>query len=928
MSAPAAGPSPPTDHWFPLVHRPLLALCLCFLVGIWLGSRWPIHFGVWLGLGLAGAVAGAATRRLRVAAPAYGLGVLACGAFLACVQAMPRRDDIARFVRAGEPVTVEGYVLSELPSRGFLHQYVLRAVRLETDATDREVSGRVLLRTHGREQRLDGLPVRCEGTVRVPQAATNPGEFDLAALLARRRVSAVINVTSLAGAEHLPLPVEHRVRRGAASLRRTIVAQLRTSMPGPNADYYADLLASIVFGVEVTPVPQAIAESFRRTGAIHLLVVSGAQLSLIAMTVLFLCSPRRSAVWRWIGERMGRGDRRDMVPRIRCWQTVLAVGALAFFTLMVGTGPSVSRALAMVLLMLGAGIFDYDYDPYTALGFAAAAICLLDPAALFSIGAQLSFGATLGVLVALRSLAAATPHIPGPVPIVAWAGAGALGSWLIVTPLLAYHFGAFPLLGAVANVVAVPVCGVAMILTWIAIPLSWIHDSLGAIPLWPARVLMYGMTWVNEVCGNLRGAYVESTHFSALACISWYAALALIACAYRARVDLRTWLSPKRAAGLALVALVGLSVWFAIDAYRTDRLTVTFLSVGHGQCCVVQSPAGRALMVDAGSAETLGSGQQCAREVILPFLATRGIKRLDAVVISHPDADHCNALPAVLAEIPVGTILESFPAEGGEVYSLVKAAAAAERVPMRKAAAGGIIELGGSVWAEVLWPTGTASDRAFDDNNRSVVLRLTHGQVSVLLPGDIGVDAESELIRRNAPLSATVLQVPHHGSANSSSWPFLEAVRPMVAVASCKTADPAHPAPSIQARLNDLGVELWRTDRDGAVTVVSDGRQVTVNARGRRRAQNLSPVTEQAWASASRRRSGSVSASSAISGASRERSASISRRLISARTSASSSNLRSRNLWTVPRSSGVRLAARGRSIGARPSVASASAAGG
>jgi competence protein ComEC len=930
MSAPAAGPSPPTEHWFPLVHRPLLTLCLCFLVGIWLGRRGPIHFGVWLGLGLAGAVTGAATRRLRVAGPAYCLGVLACGAFLACVQGLPRRDDIARFIRAGEPATVEGYVLSELPSRGYVRQYMLRAVRLEMGGTARKVSGRVLLRTHGRERLLDGLPVRCEGAVRAPQTATNPGEFDLAALLARRSVSATLNADSLASAERLPLPVQHRVRRAAAGLRRAVVSRLRASMPGPNAAFYTDMLASIVLGVEVTPIPEAAEEPFRRTGTIHLLVVSGSQLTLLVMLVLSLCSPRRSAVFRWIGallrRRSGRPTR--LTVHVRWWHALLALAALAFFALMVGMGPSVSRAIIMALLALAAGVLDRDYDPYTALGLAAAAICALDPNALFSIGAQLSFGATLGVLIALRTVPKATFRAPLPFRVLLVAAIASVGSWLIVTPLLAYHFRAFPLLGSAANVFAVPASAAAMVLTLVAIPLSVIHHALGALPLYPARWLVEGIIRVNVACEGLPGAYVSSTHFSALACCAWYAALAVIACAYRARVDVRAWLSPKRAAGLALVALVGLSVWFAIDAYRPAGLTVTFLDVGHGQCCVIQSPGGRTIMVDAGSGYTVSSGQQCAREVVLPFLAASGIKQLDAVVLTHPDADHCNALPAILGQIPVGVFLESFPAEGSEVYGLVKAAAESKHVPMARAAGGGVIDLGGGVRAEILWPTGAASDQAFDDNDQCLVLRITYGQVSILLPGDIGTDAEGELLRRSAPLSATVLQVPHHGSAHSSSWPFLEAVRPTVAVVSCVAGDPAHPAPNIQARYRDLGVDVRRTDRDGAVTIVTDGRSVTVHTHARRRAQNLSPVTEHAWASASSRRSGSVSANSAISGASFERKPSIRRRLISLRTSAASSCRRSRNLWTVLRSSGVSVAARGRSIGARPSVGSASGAAG
>jgi len=330
---------------------------------------------------------------------------------------------------------------------------------------------------------------------------------------------------------------------------------------------------------------------------------------------------------------------------------------------------------------------------------------------------------------------------------------------------------------------------------------------------------------------------------------------------------------------------------------------------------VIEAPSGRALVVDAGSSYSLRAGQRCAQNVILPYLAVRGISRLDAVVITHPDADHCNALPGVLEAVPVGVVLESFPGVDSEVYASVKAAAAAARVPIVQAFAGGTINLGANARAAVLWPTGTPSDEAFDDNDRSIVLRLTHRQVTVLLTGDIGAEVESELLRRRATLAADLLQVPHHGSDRSSGWPFLQAVAPSVAVVSCQAGDPAHPAPLIESRLRELGTQVWRTDRAGAVTIVSDGRGIMVRGHAYgRRAQSRSPVWAQAWESASRTRSASVSASSATSAGSLGRSASMIRRPMSARMSAVSSDLRSRNRRIMRHSSGATLPALERSI--------------
>jgi competence protein ComEC len=919
---PTRGPKA-REHWFPLAQRPLLVLCLLFLLGVWIDSRWAVPLSLGVGLGLVGALLGAMGRSSRAAAVGFGLGAVCCGALLHHLQTLPRKDDITLLAQPGQQAVIEGYVSAELPPRLETRQLLVQLDTLERDGHRETASGGVLVRVRGVGELLDGLRVRCEGTVTLPRPAGNPGEFDFAAVLARRQASAILNATSLTRSDDSgPAPWRH-VQRLAAVWRRGIVGRLRASMPGPAAAYYASLLAGIVYGVEVTPVPRPVAESFRRTGTIHLLVVSGAQLTLLAAVVLFLCHARRAAIWRGLGARLrgGRQPPSRIVPRMRWWEAVLAACALAFFALMVGTGPSVSRALAMAVLAFSAGVCDHDYDSYTALGLAAAAICAIDPHALFSIGAQLSFAAALGVIVALRSLPDSVKQSAWPTRLLIGAGAAALGSWLMVTPLLAYHFGAFPLTGAVANVAAVPLCAVAMVITFIAIPLSWVSEAVAAIPLYPARWLVSSMVGVNGVCENLPAAYRQSSHFSVLWCVAWYGLLALVACAYRARYSWREWLTPKRIAGSALAAALAASLWFAISSNRPGRLEVTFLDVGHGQCCVIRSPSGRSMMVDAGSGYRLAEGERCARDVIVPFLASRGIKRIDVAVITHPDADHCDAVGGVLAEVPVGMVLESFAAPDSAIYAHLSAIAAQRGVPFKRAAAGGRLDLGGGVRAEVLWPTGTPSDETFTDNDRSIVLRLTHGKVSMLLTGDIEAEAESELLRRNVRLSADVLQVPHHGGRHSSSPAFLQAVAPTVAVVSCQSGDADHPHATVQARLRDVGAQLWRTDLDGAITILSDGEGVVVHAfTDRRRAQNRSRVWEHAWASASSSRSGSRSASWVASGVSLGRMASTMRRPISARTSGASSNLRSRKRSMAPRSSGATLPASGRSATTQSSV--------
>jgi competence protein ComEC len=333
---------------------------------------------------------------------------------------------------------------------------------------------------------------------------------------------------------------------------------------------------------------------------------------------------------------------------------------------------------------------------------------------------------------------------------------------------------------------------------------------------------------INDVCAALPLAYAPSTHFSVWHCFGWYAALAVGAVVVRGR----WWegFTPRRLLIGALGLILVLSLWFAVSAYQPGELTVTFLDVGHGQCCVVEAPSGHTMMVDAGSQYSTREGQRCARDIVLPFLARRGISRLDFIVLTHPDADHCNAIAPILKEIPVGLILESFPAPDHKLYSQLAATAAHRGVAIERTFAGGQIDLGRGVSATVLWPSGTPSDEAYGDNDRSVVLLLCYGETRLLLTGDIEQAAEGELVARRAALRADFLQVPHHGAARSSTEAFLDRVRPSVAVISCGSADPDHPHPAALARYRRRGVRVLRTDLDGAVTAISNGARLTLRS--------------------------------------------------------------------------------------------------
>jgi competence protein ComEC len=756
-----------------------------------------IAAGPWLSLPIAGLLAAAAVLLIAALAsshrPRTALVLILAGlALLGAVRVGGPRlpaDHLARRALGGT-LAIEGRLAEEpirwMPDRTRL---LLDADALHTGPERFPATGRVQLTVYGELALPLGETQRVLVDARLhrPVGFRNPGGFDYAAHLRREGILLVGHTRSDRIIALTPDVPPWRV-----AVKRWAVGVITARVPGTSGA----LLAGLLLG-ERSALPPASDEAFRRAGVYHILAVSGFNVALLAGAVLgglVLCGlPRRGAAGA-------------------------AAVALVGFALIVGGQPSVLRATVMGLLLLAALLLDRESQLPNALALAALALLLWRPGDLWDPGFQLSFAATAGIVHLGPAIMAGLGARGWPAWLAA-AVAVSLAAQAAVTPLMLLHFNQLSLIGVVANLLVVPLAAIATTLGMLALLLELASGALAALLFHALWLVLIGLRAVVAIAAALPAAMVHLPAPAAPATVAWYGALLLapaMAAARRVRL----------AVGALAMLVAGISIWPWLRPTET-MLRVTFLDVGQGDAALLELPEGPRLLVDGGpgGVRRFDVGER----VLAPFLWNRPLTRLDAVALTHWDADHSGGLAAVLTHFHVGEFWEN--GQPPDRASATTAALARARAPRRVLAAGQRLWLGRAL-ITVLGP-GPGPPQAAND--ASLVLRVDWRGVSLLLAGDLGPRGEALLLERAGPARALILKVAHHGSRFSSTTPFLESVRPWLAVISVGGRNPfRHPSAEVVARLEAAGARVYRTDRDGAIVVETDGRvlRVTAWARG------------------------------------------------------------------------------------------------
>ena len=536
-----------------------------------------------------------------------------------------------------------------------------------------------------------------------------------------------------------------------------------------------------------------VSDRFSRTGLVHLLAISGTHVALIG------------AVFVLLGRMLRLGRNRV------AWLTItLVAGYLA----VIGAPPSALRSGIMLALALLATVLQRPSATLPIVATAAFVILAMQPLAALEIGFQLSFAGVLGIILLRGAMMRRVPPAWKKHPAARWVVESlvvSVAAFVCTAPVVAHHFGQVAWVSIVANLPAIPLTSLALVGIGAAAALEPLLPPLAHLLADGAGLALDLLNAVVDLALRVPGGHAS------VARPQWWA-WAASGVVFLLALDAAGLMRDRVRWAVAAMSTAAAFLLLPLAGTAADGgLEIAFIDVGQGDAVAIRTPAGRWLLVDAGERD---DGWDAGERRVLPFLRARGARRLEALVLTHPHADHVGGAAAVLRALPVGRVMEPGMPLGSAVYLETLRAAEERGVPWSAARQDRLLRIDG-VELRFLWPAPEAMAAPEDPNDVSAVVLVRYAGFGALLTGDAPAWVEERLVARyGGALDVDVLKAGHHGSRTASSARLLDAASPELAVVSAGVRnDYGHPHLEVLRRFDARGIEVARTDRDGTVRV-------------------------------------------------------------------------------------------------------------
>ncbi|MBI5491952.1 MAG: DNA internalization-related competence protein ComEC/Rec2 [Deltaproteobacteria bacterium] len=702
---------------------------------------------------------------------------------------------------------IEGVIASSPESVKGNTRMRVEAKRLHKDGGWRGASGLILLTVKGEAGLKRGDYVRFISSIRAPSDFGNPGERSRKERLGYESIF----VTGFVKDGRLIT----RLKEGGNGFFDIdpIRGYIRDFIDGSGLRNNGPL-KSLVISDAGTLSPD-LWEAFRKTGTAHILSISGLHVGIVALffyKILFFA--------------LRRSERLTLAVNIRKAAIAMTVMPVVVYGLLAGFPVPTQRAVIMVIAFVAAFALDRGRDYFNTLALAALVILALYPYSIWDASFQLSFAAVFFMLLIVQGKEKEKekekdedPFKDGGFLRRLWEKRiKPLKSVLLATlaagvgtaPILAYHFNMVSFTGLLANLVAVPLSGAIIPLLLVSVVLSPLWAGLAKALLVVSDILFSLLVWVIKLFSALPYSSIRVAAPTIIEVILYYGLVISLVNARKRRVY-------AYSSALILLAIFVDWGYWGYYAGRGGPLRAAFISVGQGESELIEFPGGKTMLIDGGG--MYGTDFDVGESVVAPFLWSRRVRKIDYMVLSHPQLDHMGGLKFIAGNFNVGEFWWNGDGDLKELGRILEK----KNVKIREVSSPLAIDIDG-VTVELLHPE---KGMRLPPNDMCLVLRLKYGDFSLLFTGDITAGVESILSKKTAKV--TILKAPHHGSRYSSTEGFLAVVRPETVIVSAgRNNQFGFPHEETLERYVKTGAKVFRTDVDGAVMLESDGKGYNV----------------------------------------------------------------------------------------------------
>lgn len=711
-----------------------------------------------------------------------------------------------------QEVKIKAIIVSNPQEKDYKQVYEIKVIEIENLQTKEKTTQSFLLLCNLKKEKEKTIQLQYgdlisfTATYEIPTTSRNEGGFDYDLYLKTKKIEGSVTVQS----QNIQKIVENQINpisTNIFALKNKIIEQIQM--------IFSPDIASVCIGLllgDQSYITEEVRESFRESSLSHMLAISGSHIAYILPTVM-----------TFLG----------IFKIHQKWKKVLLILFVLFFMALVGNAPSIMRACIMSIFLLLSEILHRKLDTYQNLGISTFIILVCNPYSLFDIGFQLSYGGTIGIILFSKRLifvkkqkdeAKLIQYVKEMIIV-------SIAANIIIIPIMLYHFNTLSTIFLISNLLASPISGIALILGMIFLVLLIVKPFAIFLSFFLSPILQLFID-IAQITSQLPFSQVWLVTPKIWQIVLYYLIIFLIFFRhFHFNLLTNTSIVTKnftlinlyRKTIIMICILLILSPYL-FQLFPTNKLTIHMIDVGQGDSILIQTPSRKTILIDGGGSEM--GDFDVGEKTLLPYLLDKSITKIDYMFFTHMDSDHCEGLFMILKQMKVENVIISKQGKNSDNFQEFLKIIQSKKINLIIVKQGDKVIVDNQCYFDILFP----EEQLLTENtlnNNSIVSQFywkdekQNTLFSILLTGDIEEIAEKRLIQKyqnTNQLQSTVLKVAHHGSKSSSIEPFLELVRPKIALIGVGTNNTfGHPNQGVLQRLENGNTKIFRTDLCGEI---------------------------------------------------------------------------------------------------------------